>query len=58
MIFLLMGAAHGASLLIDKAFFADFSIQTASAGQITSKLGIHTVLILAYLVGAWKLIRR
>ena len=58
MIFLLMGAAYAASLLIDKAFFAEFSIQTASAGQIASKLGIHTVLILAYLVGAWKLIRR
>ena len=58
MIFLLMGAAYGASLLIDKAFFADFSIQTASAGQIASKLGLHTVLILAYLAGAWRLIRR
>ena len=58
MIFLLMGAAYGASLLIDKAFFADFSIQAASAGQIASKLGIHTLLILAYLVGAWKLIRK
>ena len=58
MIFLLMGVAYGASLLMDKAFFADFSIQTASAGQIASKLGLHTVLILAYLVGAWKLIRR
>ena len=58
MIFLLMGVAYGASLLMDKAFFADFSIQTASAGQIASKLGLHTVLILAYLAGAWKLIRR
>ena len=58
MIFLLMGVAYGASLLMDKAFFAEFSIQTASAGQIASKLGIHTVLILAYLAGAWKLIRR
>ena len=58
MIFLLMGAAYGASLLIDKNFFAEFSIQTASAGQIAAKLGIHTVLILAYLAGAWKLIRR
>ena len=58
MIFLLMGAAYGASLLIDKAFFAEFSIQTASAGQIAAKLGVHTVLILAYLAGAWKLIRR
>ena len=58
MIFLLMGVAYGASLLMDKAFFAEFSIQTASAGQIAAKLGVHTVLILAYLVGAWKLIRR
>ena len=58
MIFLLMGVAYGTSLLMDKAFFADFSIQTASAGQIASKLGLHTVLILAYLAGAWKLIRR
>ena len=58
MIFLLMGVAYGASLLMDKAFFADFSIQTASAGQIASKLGLHTVLILAYLAGAWRLIRR
>ena len=58
MIFLLMGAAYGASLLVDNTFFAEFSINTASAGQIASKLGIHTVLILAYLAGAWKLIRR
>ena len=58
MIFLLMGVAYGASLLIDKAFFAEFTIQTASAGQIAAKLGVHTVLILAYLAGAWKLIRR
>ena len=58
MIFVLMGAAYGASLLIDSTLFAGFTIQTASAGQIVSKLGVHTVLILAYLVGAWKLIRR
>ena len=58
LIFLFMGAAYGASLLIDRSFFAEFSIQTASAGQIASKLGIHTALILAYLVGAWKLIRK
>ena len=58
MIFVLMGAAYGASLLIDSTLFAGFTIQTASAGQIASKLGVHTVLILAYLAGAWKLIRR
>jgi O-antigen/teichoic acid export membrane protein len=58
MIFLLMGAAYGASLLVDKTFFAEFSIATASSGQIAAKLGVHTALILAYLAGAWKLIRR
>ena len=58
MIFLLMGVAYGASLLIDKAFFAEFNIATSSAGQIAAKLGVHTLLILAYLAGAWKLIRR
>jgi hypothetical protein len=58
MIFLLMGAAYGASLLVDKTFFAEFSIATASSGQIAAKLGVHTALILAYPAGAWKLIRR
>ena len=57
MIFLFMGAAYGASLLIDGAFFPGFTLASASAGQIVAKLGIHTVLILAYLVAAWKLIR-
>ena len=58
LIFLLMGAVYGASLLIDGSFFAEFTIQTASAGQIVAKLGVHTLLILAYMAGAWKIIRR
>ena len=58
MIFLFMGAAYGASLLIDNMFFQGFTIGTASAGQIVAKLGAHTLLILAYMVAAWKLIRR
>ena len=58
MIFLLMGAVYGASLLVDSAFFPDFALTTASAGQIAAKLGIHTALIMVYLAGAWKLIRR
>jgi len=57
MIFLLMGAVYGASLLIDKAFFAGFDISSASAGQIVAKLGVHTALILAYLAGVWFTIR-
>ena len=58
LIFVLMGAAYGASLLIDSMCFTNFNIAEASAGQIVAKLGVHTLLILAYLVGAWKLIRR
>jgi O-antigen/teichoic acid export membrane protein len=58
MIFLLMGATYGASLLVDSTFFPEFDIATASAGQTVAKLGVHTLLILAYLLGAWKLIRR
>ena len=58
MIFLFMGLAYGASLLIDNIFFPGVTIGTASAGQVAAKLGVHTLLILAYLVGAWKLIRR
>ena len=58
MIFLFMGAAYGASLLIDNMFFQGVSIGTSSAGQVAAKLGVHTLLILAYLVAAWKLIRR
>ena len=58
MIFLLMGLAYGASLLIDNMFFQGFTIGTASIGQVVAKLGTHTLLILAYMVAAWKLIRR
>ena len=57
MIMLLMGAVYGVSLLIDSAIFSDFDIRAASAGQAVAKLGIHTVLILAYLAGAWYIIR-
>ncbi len=58
MIFIYMGAAYGLSLLIDNMFFSEFTISTATAGQIVAKLGVHSLLILAYLVAAWKLIRR
>ena len=56
-IMLLMGAVYGVSLLIDSAIFSGFDIRAASAGQAVAKLGIHTVLILAYLAGAWYIIR-
>ena len=58
MIFLFMGAAYGASLLIDGAFFPGFTLSSASSGQIIAKLGVHTLLILVYGAATWKLIRR
>lgn len=58
MIFLFMGAAYGASLLIDGAFFPGFTLSSASSGQIVAKLGVHTLLILVYGAATWKLIRR
>ena len=57
-IFLLMGAAYGLSLLIDGAFFADVALGQSSAGLLAIKLGVHTVLILAYLASAWVVIRK
>jgi hypothetical protein len=58
MIFLLMGTLYGVSMLIDNSFFTGVNLGTASIGQIVAKLGAHTVLIVAYLAGVWKLIRR
>ena len=57
-IFIAMGAAYGASLLIDHALFADVVLGQSSAGAVVAKLAVHTVLILAYLVAAWWLIRK
>ena len=53
-----MGAAYGASLLIDRALFADVVLGHSPAGQVAAKLGVHTALILGYLAAAWKLISR
>ena len=57
-IFLLMGSAYGLSLLIDGAFFADVALGQSSAGLLALKLGVHTVLILAYMASAWIVIRK
>ena len=56
-IFVVMGAVYGLSLLLDAAFFAGATL-TDSPWQMAAKLGTHTVLILGYLAGAWKLIRK
>lgn len=57
-IFIVMGAAYGASLLIDHALFTGFDISTASTGLIVAKLGLHTALIAAYSAGVWVIIRK
>ena len=59
-IFLLMGAIYGGSLLLDSAVFATVSLPSGgtSAWPFIAKLGTHTLLILVYLAGAWKLIRK
>ena len=56
-IFLLMGTAYGASILVDSLFFADVSLGQSPAGQVVAKLGVHTLLILLYALAAWKTIR-
>ncbi len=58
MIVLLMGCMYGASLLIDSVFFADVTLGDSSAGAVILKLGVHTLLIAAYAVGAWLAITR
>ena len=59
-IILLMGSIYGCSLLIDSAVFADIALpsESTSAWPFIWKLGIHTLLILAYTIGAWSIIRK
>ena len=56
-IFVIMGAVYGLSLLIDSAFFAGVTL-AESPWQMVGKLGVHTALILGYMAGVWKLIRK
>ena len=59
-IVLLMGAIYGGSLLLDSSAFASVSLPSgeASVWPFIAKLGTHTLLILAYLAGVWKFIRK
>ena len=59
-IFLLMGAIYCGSMLLDSAVFAEVSLPSdgTSVWPFIAKLGSHTLLILVYLAGAWKLIRK
>jgi len=56
----LMGATYGISLLLDSSVFADISLPSAgtSAWPFIMKLGVHTLLILVYAAGAWRIIAR
>jgi O-antigen/teichoic acid export membrane protein len=57
-IIITMGAAYGASLLIDQTLFVDVALGQSPTGQVVAKLGVHTVLILGYMAVVWKLIRK
>ena len=59
-IFLLMGGIYGGSLMIDNAFFAETALPVSgiSPWPFIAKLSLHTVLILAYLAGAWAIVRK
>ena len=59
-IVLLMGAIYVGSLLLDSSAFASVSLPSgeASVWPFIAKLGTHTLLILAYLAGVWKFIRK
>ena len=54
----LMFLVYGGTMLLDAKCFSNVVVGEASYGALAIKLGVHTLLILAYLVGAWKIIRR
>ena len=54
----LMFVVYGGSLLLDAKCFANVVIGEASYGAVAAKLGVHTLLILAYLAAAWKIIKK
>jgi O-antigen/teichoic acid export membrane protein len=57
LIVVVMAAIYGLSVVIDGACFATTDI-TSGAGPLALKLGTHTMLLLAYCVGAWTIIRK
>ena len=56
-IFLLMGGVYALSLVVDNMFFSSVT-DWSSTGQMLCKLGVHTLMIVAYVLGVWKLIRK
>lgn len=59
-IFILMGAVYGGSLLLDSAAFSDVTLPSAgiSPWPFIAKMGVHSLLALIYLCGAWFIIRK
>ena len=57
LIVVVMAAIYGLSAVIDGACFATTDI-TSGSGPLALKLGTHTMLLLAYCVGAWTIIRK
>jgi O-antigen/teichoic acid export membrane protein len=53
-----MGLIYAGSLVIDGLFFADVAIGTTSAGPLVAKLGVHTLLIIAYAAVSIFIIRK
>ncbi len=53
-----MGVVYGLSLIIDRAFFADVILGQSPVISVIVKLGVHTLLILAYALGSWLTIKK
>ena len=58
LLFLIMGGIYGASMLVDSLFFQDVVLGKTLTAPLLCKLGVHTVLIMLYVVAAWFTIRK
>ena len=58
LIFIAMLGIFWGSEWIDRLFFSDIAIGSASAGHILAKLGVHTVLIAVYIGLAYLIVRQ
>jgi len=58
LIFIVMGAVYGISMLIDRTFFSNVIISQSSMGMMLIKLSVHTALIALYGISVWYIIRK
>jgi O-antigen/teichoic acid export membrane protein len=58
LIFVIMGAVYGTSMLVDNILFTGVVLGQSPAGTVTAKLAVHTVLIGLYGAAVWKTIRK